>query len=69
MGRHGQDASEQVCYFGVERLRVDHAADVAGVRLLPLGYPDIPDTNPLFKLDQSGPRWFSARPRCWSSRC
>jgi hypothetical protein len=53
MGRHGQDASEQVCYFGVERLRVDQAADVAGVRLLPLGHPDIPDTNPLFKLDQS----------------
>src|SRR5271168_5234913 len=23
MVRHGQDASEQVCYFGVERLRVD----------------------------------------------
>ena len=53
MERHGQDASEQVCYFGVERLRVDQAAEVAGVRLLPLDHPDIPDTNPLFKLDQS----------------
>lgn len=53
MERHGQDASEQVCYFGVERLRLTQAAEVAGVRLLPLDDPDIPDTNPLFKLDQS----------------
>lgn len=53
MERHGRDASEQVCYFGVERLRVDQAAEVAGVRLLPLDHPDIPDVNPLFKLDQS----------------
>jgi len=51
--RHGQDASEQVCYFGVERLRVDQEATVAGTRLLPLDHPDIPTTNTLFKLDES----------------
>lgn len=53
MERHGRDASEQVCYFGVEFLRVGQASEVAGIRLLPLDDPEIPDTNPLFKMDQS----------------
>lgn len=53
MERHGRDASERVCYFGVEFLRVSQAAEVAGIRLLPLDDPEIPDTNPLFKADQS----------------
>jgi hypothetical protein len=49
---HGQDASKRVCYFGIESLRVSQAAEVAGIRLLPLDDPEIPDTNPLFKIDQ-----------------
>jgi hypothetical protein len=53
MKRHGRDASEQVCYFGVEFLHVSQVAEVAGIRLLPLNHPGIPDTNPLFKLDPS----------------
>jgi hypothetical protein len=53
MELHGHDASERVCYFGVEFLRVSQSAEVAGIRLLPLDDPEIPDTNPLFKLDQS----------------
>ena len=53
MERRGQDASKRVCYFGVESLRVSLAAEVAGIRLLPLDDPEIPDTNPLFKIDQS----------------
>jgi hypothetical protein len=36
MERRGQDASKRVCYFGVESLRVSLAAEVAGIRLLPL---------------------------------
>ena len=53
MERHGRDVSKRVCYFGVEFLRVSQAAEVAGIRLLPLDDPEIPDTNPLFKADQS----------------
>ncbi len=53
MEHHGRDASERVCYFGVEFLRVDQATEVAGIRLLPLDDAEIPDTNPLFKADQS----------------
>jgi len=53
MERHGRDPSEFVCYFGIESLRVSQAVEVAGIRLLPLDDPEIPDTNPLFKADQS----------------
>jgi hypothetical protein len=53
MVRHGQDVGEQICYFGIERLRVDQEAAVAGVRLLPLDHPDIPTDNPLFKPGES----------------
>ena len=52
MDRHGQEAVERVCYFGVEFLSVQQATEVAGVRLLPVDDPAIPDTNPLFKTDQ-----------------
>jgi len=34
MERHGQEAVERVCYFGVESLSVKQAAEVAGVRFL-----------------------------------
>lgn len=52
MERHGQEAVERVCYFGVEALSVPQATEVAGVLLLPLDHPEIPDTNPLFKADK-----------------
>lgn len=50
---HGREAVERACYFGVESLSVEPAAEVADVRLLPLDAPEIPDTNPLFKADKS----------------
>lgn len=50
MERHGHDASAEVCFLGVERLSVEEATEIAGVRLLPLGHPDIPD-SPLFRAD------------------
>jgi len=53
MERHGQDISSRVCYFGIESLRVSQAAELAGIRLLPPDHPEIPTTNPLFKLDPS----------------
>jgi hypothetical protein len=53
MERHGREAVERVCYFGVESLSVPHAMEVVGVRLLPLDDPEIPDTNPLLKSDKS----------------
>ena len=46
MEGYGREASERLCYFGVEFLRVGQAAEVAGIRLLPLDDPEIPDTNP-----------------------
>lgn len=51
MTLHGQDASEEVCFLGIERLSVEEPAEIAGVRLLPLGHQDIPD-SPLFRADQ-----------------
>lgn len=53
MERHGQDTSTRVCYFGIEFLQVGQATEMAEVRLLPPGDPEIPQNNPLFKLDQS----------------
>jgi hypothetical protein len=53
MDSHGREAAERTCHFGVESLSVEQAAEVAGVRLLPLDAPEIPDTNPLFKADKS----------------
>jgi hypothetical protein len=53
MKRHGQEATERVCYFGVEFLRIEQPAEVAGIRFLPLDDPEIPETNPLFKLDKT----------------
>jgi hypothetical protein len=53
MRRYGQEATERVCYFGVEFLSVREPAAVAGIRFLPLDDPEIPETNPLFKLDKT----------------
>jgi hypothetical protein len=53
MKLHGQDAVERVCYFGAEFLSVTVPAEVAGIRFLPLDDPEIPETNPLFKLDKT----------------
>lgn len=53
MESNGREAAERACYFGVESLSVEQAAEVAGVRLLPLDASEIPDTNPLFKADKS----------------
>ena len=53
MERHGREATERVCYFGVEFLSVKEHAEVAGIRLLPLDDPEIPETNPLFKIDKT----------------
>ena len=53
MRRYGQEATERVCYFGVEFLTVTVPAEVAGIRLLPLDDPEIPETNPLFKMDKA----------------
>jgi hypothetical protein len=53
MRRHGQEATERVCYFGVEFLSIKPPAEVAGIRFLPLDDPEIPETNPLFKLDKT----------------
>jgi hypothetical protein len=53
MERHGREPIERVCYFGVESLSVEQATEVAGVRLLPLDDPEIPEANPLFKTDES----------------
>lgn len=53
MERHGREAVERVCYFGVEFLSVKEPVEVAGVRLLPLDDPEIPETNPLFKIDKT----------------
>jgi hypothetical protein len=53
MERHERDAAARVCYFGVEFLRVTQAAKIAGIRLLPRDDPEIPQTNPLFELDQT----------------
>lgn len=53
MERYGRDASKRVCHSGVEFLHVSQPAEVAGIRLLPRDDPEIPDTNPLFRLDQS----------------
>jgi hypothetical protein len=51
MTLHGQDASEEVCFLGIERLSVEEPAEIVGIRLLPLGHQDIPD-SPLFRADQ-----------------
>jgi hypothetical protein len=53
MELHGQEAIERVCFFGVEFLSVKERAEVAGIRLLPLDDPEIPETNPLFKVDKT----------------
>jgi len=53
MKRYGQEATERVCYFGVEFLSVKEPAEVAGIRLLPFDDPEIPETNPLFKIDKT----------------
>jgi hypothetical protein len=53
MRRYGQEATERACYFGVEFLSVKEPAELAGIRLLPLDDPEIPETNPLFKLDKT----------------
>jgi len=53
MEQHEREAIERVCYFGVEFLSVKEPAEVAGVRLLPLDDPEIPETNPLFKVDKT----------------
>ena len=53
MEQHGQEATERPCYFGVEHLSVKEPMEVAGIRLLPLGDPEIPDTNPLLKTDKT----------------
>jgi hypothetical protein len=53
MERHGRDAVERVCYFGVEFLIVKEPAEVVGIRLLPHDDPEIPETNPLFKMDNT----------------
>lgn len=53
MRRYGQEATERVCYFGVEFLTVTVPAEVACIRLLPLDDPEIPETNPLFKMDKT----------------
>ncbi len=52
MERHGKDPSSQVCYFGIESLRVSQVAQVAGIRLLPTGDPAIPASNPLFRVGE-----------------
>src|ERR1700735_1163424 len=41
MERCGRDASERVCYFGLESLRVTQPAEVAHVRLLRPDDPEI----------------------------
>jgi hypothetical protein len=51
--RYGQEATERVCYFGVEFLSIKQPSEVAGIRFLPLDDPEIPETNPLFKLDKT----------------
>ena len=53
MRRYGQEVTERVCYFGVEFLSIKGPAEVAGIRFLPLDDPEIPETNPLFKLDKT----------------
>jgi hypothetical protein len=53
MRSYGQEATERVCYFGVEFLRIKQPAEVAGIRFLPLDDPGVPETNPLFKLDKT----------------
>jgi hypothetical protein len=53
MRRYGQEVTERVCYFGVEFLSIKQPAEVAGIRFLPLEDPEIPGTNPLFKLDKT----------------
>jgi hypothetical protein len=53
MERHEQEAGERICYFGVEFLSIKEPAEVAGIRLLPLDDPEIPETNPLFKIDKT----------------
>jgi hypothetical protein len=52
MKQHGQGPVERICYFGVEFLSVKEPAEVAGIRLLPLDDPEIPETNPLLKRDK-----------------
>ena len=52
MDRHGQQATQRICYFGVESLNVKHPAQVASIRLLPLDDPEIPADNPLLRADQ-----------------
>jgi hypothetical protein len=52
MDRHGQQATQRICYFGVESLNVKQPAQVASIRLLPLDDPEIPADNPLLGADQ-----------------
>ena len=49
--RHGRDASERVCYFSIESLRVNQVTEVAGIRLLPLDHLEFPATNPMSQAD------------------
>src|SRR6266851_7003795 len=53
MKRYGREATERVCYFGVEFLSIKEPAEVAGIRFLPHDDPEIPETNPLFKVDKT----------------
>jgi hypothetical protein len=43
MEKHGRDAIERICYFGVEHLKVEEPLEVAGIQLLPAGDPAIPE--------------------------
>ncbi len=53
MERYGREASEEICYFGIESLRVSQVGSVAGIRLMPLDDPEIPAANPMFEFDHS----------------
>ena len=53
MERHGRTSASGSATSASSTFALARATEVAGIRLLPPDDPEIPDTNPLFKVDQS----------------
>lgn len=50
MSEHSRTPEEQICFIGVEYLRVSEPFELLSLRLLPVDHPDVPDSTGFFNL-------------------
>lgn len=50
ISEYSRTPEEQTCFIGVEYLRVDKPFELLGLRLLPVGHPDVPEPTGFFTL-------------------